>query len=150
MYDHIGAGEDVLGERASDVAKILHIGAGFRKEFSGGHTMSEVPHIAADDGGIRVRAAKAAHNARPDISQIPGDKNFHAFPLMGGAPACPVLSYQTFQAARPVLHNSSRYCLSRNVSMHDQNPSWRNPTSWSSAARRSMGSRSQMVSSCSM
>src|SRR5687767_14103502 len=89
MYDDVHAGEHVLGEGASDVAKILHIGAGFRKEFSGGQTMSEVPHIEAGDGGMRVRAAQASHDTRPDISHISGDKNFHASPLMGGERPAP-------------------------------------------------------------
>lgn len=57
---------------------------------------------------------------------------------------------QTFQGAWPEAQRLSRSRRSRRVSMHCQNSPWRYAMSCPSAAIRSMGSRSQLVSSPSM
>src|SRR5690606_34253054 len=97
---------------------------GFRQRVSRGHG-AQFLQPQREPGPLETRVS-----GQEDLASVPEFRCHHVF-----------------QGALPRLHNSSRCCLSRRVSIGCQKPSCRKARSWSAAASVSSGPRSKMVSS---
>ena len=76
----INDGVDVLQQflgKMPNIAEVLCIKAAFRQEARSGQAGSEITGVKAGEECFRAGIAQLAHDQRPDVSHIAGDKNLH-------------------------------------------------------------------------
>src|SRR5262245_60918535 len=114
MHNSVDAVQELLW-KLSDIAKVDTIQNGFRQFGSSGEVVSKICRVKADQFGLRKTVSKVAGENRADITHCAGNKDSHSS----------FRTHQIFQGALLFDQRSSRYRLSRRVSMACQKPSWR-------------------------
>ena len=139
MDDDIDAIEQ-FRRKVSDIAEMHAIQQQLGQPGRSGKIVGKECSIEADQFGVWKFLPEVTRKNRADIAHRAGNKNTHGIFLL----------YHFFQGALLLDQRSSRYRLSRNVSIGCQNPSWRNTLSWPSSASFVIGSFSHTVASPSM